>query len=82
MPLTPSPPSNLVLIISSNLSRVQVTKSPDDFLLVQITGCRFYASDILHLLVVSNGVIFAYSHYGTGSRFQFVKFERLHKNPT
>lgn len=63
-----------------NLSRVQMTKPSDNFLLVQVTGCRFYTSDVLHLLVVIYGIVFAHSYCGTGSGFEFVKFERLHEN--
>lgn len=54
-----------------------MTKSTDNFLLIQITGRRFQPTNRLHLFVQLKGFIFGDGAFCWRSRFQIVQFKRL-----
>jgi hypothetical protein len=43
--------------METNLSRIKVTKSSNDFLLVQVAGSRFHPADHLHVFVVLERIL-------------------------
>lgn len=59
------------------LSGIQMTKSTNNFLLVQIAGRRFQPTNGLHLFVQLKGFVFGDGASRCRSRFQIVQFKRL-----
>ena len=64
-------------LVETDLSRIKVAKSSDNFLLVQIAGGSFHPADHLHVFVVLERILAREGHSCVGTLFQFVQFERL-----